>query len=87
MTTKLTLTLQEDVIRSAKDYAEKTGSNLSDLVENYLKSLSFLAKNQDKKKTKYSPAVEELLGCVPAQKNYDYEKDLTEELTKKYLNL
>ena len=38
MTTKLTLTIEEKVISSAKKYAQKKGKSLSNLVENYLKS-------------------------------------------------
>ena len=40
MTTKLTLTIEEKVISSAKKYAQKKGKSLSNLVENYLKSIS-----------------------------------------------
>ncbi|MEO6869719.1 MAG: DUF6364 family protein, partial [Ginsengibacter sp.] len=38
MTTKLTLTIEDKVISSAKKYAQKKGKSLSHLVENYLKS-------------------------------------------------
>ncbi len=39
MTTKLTLTIEQDVIKTAKIYAQKKGRSLSDLIENYLKTL------------------------------------------------
>jgi predicted HicB family RNase H-like nuclease len=38
MTTKLTLTIDDAVINTAKNYAQKTGKSLSSIVENYLKS-------------------------------------------------
>ena len=40
MTTKLTLTIEDKVIDSAKEYAKLKGKSLSHLVENYLKSIS-----------------------------------------------
>jgi hypothetical protein len=40
MTTKLTLTMEDKVISSAKKYARQKGKSLSDIVENYLKSIS-----------------------------------------------
>ena len=40
MTTKLTLTIEDKVIISAKKYARNKGKSLSNLVENYLKSIS-----------------------------------------------
>ena len=40
MTTKLTLTMEDKVIDSAKKYAQKNGKSLSHLVENYLKSIT-----------------------------------------------
>jgi hypothetical protein len=40
MTTKLTLTMEDKVIDSAKKYARQKGKSLSDIVENYLKSIS-----------------------------------------------
>ena len=40
MTTKLTLTIDDAVIAIAKKYAKQNGKSLSDIVENYLMSLS-----------------------------------------------
>ena len=40
MNTKLTLSLEKTVIEEAKSYAKKTGRSLSELVENYFKSLT-----------------------------------------------
>ena len=37
MITKLTLTIEDSVISSAKKYATKKGKSLSAIVENYLK--------------------------------------------------
>ncbi|MEX2231251.1 MAG: DUF6364 family protein [Cyclobacteriaceae bacterium] len=40
MTTKLTLTVEKKIIDRAKQYAQKTGRSLSDLVESYLDNIT-----------------------------------------------
>lgn len=40
MKKKLTLTIDESVIKQAKAYAKKQGRSLSAVVENYLKALT-----------------------------------------------
>ena len=40
MTTKLTLTIDDAVISVAKKYAKNKGKSLSDIVENYLMTLT-----------------------------------------------
>ena len=82
MDTKLTLSVNRDVARRAKAYAKKTGRSLSDLVENYLK---LLTKNTPIEQSEYSPRVKSLLGSVSLPADFDYKKDLSDALTKKYL--
>lgn len=80
MTTKLTLTVEETVISSAKKYAKKRGKSLSNLVENYLKSLSA---NESSPK-ELSPKIKSLMGVIELPENYDYKKELTSAITKKH---
>ena len=40
MTTKLTLSVKEDVIKKAKSYAKQTGRSLSELIVKYLETLT-----------------------------------------------
>ncbi len=80
MTTKLTLTVEKDVIELAKVYANKKGRSLSDLIENYLKTLV----QKDNNKNDLSPNVKKLLGAVKAPKDFDYKKELEKTLNKKY---
>jgi hypothetical protein len=40
MTSKLTLTVEKSVIKRAKSYAKNTGRSLSELIENYLDSIT-----------------------------------------------
>ena len=80
MTTKLTLTIEEKVVSSAKKYARKRGKSLSGLVENYLKSVS--RKEQDQ--TILTPKVSRLKGVIKLPENYNYKKEIGNELAKKY---
>ena len=50
MNTKLTLTLEKDVIEKAKEYAARQGQSLSSLVGNYFKHLSMIEKEPLQKK-------------------------------------
>lgn len=80
MTTKLTLTVEKDIIDLAKAYASKKGRSLSDLIESYLKTLVV----KDDNKNDISPNVKRLLGSVKASKNFDYKKELENVLNKHY---
>ena len=75
MNTKLTLTIEKDVIKEAKVYAKERGQSLSDLVENYLK---LLTKDSRKiKPSQLSPRVNRLRGILKVDKDFDYKKVLT----------
>lgn len=80
MTTKLTLTVEKDVIESAKLYAKQNGRSLSALIENYLKALI----QKENLEEELSPKVKELMGSIKLPKGFDYKKELTEVLSKKY---
>ncbi len=81
MNTKLTLTIDRQVIQKAKQYAKKEGRSLSDLVENYLQSITH---NEDANNAPVTPIVKSLKGSF---KNFSGEEKniLTDELSKKYL--
>jgi len=80
MTTKLTLTMDDSVIDSAKKYARSKGKSLSDIVENYLKSITV----QENKGEQLSPKVTELMGSVKLPTDFDYKNELGNALNKKY---
>lgn len=80
MTTKLTLTIEQRVIKTAKKYAEKKGRSLSDLVENYLRTLS----TGDNQIEDISPRVKRLIGSIKLPENFDYKKSLGDSIVKKY---
>ena len=81
MNTKLTLTIDDKVIDSAKKYAREKGKSLSDIVENYLKSIIL---KEDKEDTSISPKILKLMGSVKLPQNFDYKTAFGKALTKKY---
>jgi len=82
MNTKLTLTVEEEIIAEAKAYAKRRGQSLSDLVENYFKLLT--KENITVKPKQLSPRIRRLRGILKVEKSYDYREELEEELSKKY---
>ena len=80
MTTKLTLTIEQNVIKTAKIYAHNKGRSLSELIENYLKTLV----NKEKDSNELSPRVKRLVGSVNLPKNYDYKKTLEAHINNKH---
>ena len=80
MTTKLTLTIEEEVISSAKKYAQKKGKSLSNLVENYLKSIS----SKEPDLNVISPKVIKLMGVIKLPEDFNYKSELGQSLSKKY---
>jgi replicative DNA helicase len=83
MNTKLTLTIEQSIIEKAKKYASDRGRSLSDIVENYLKAIT---KEEDKKREdELTPIVKSLKGTFKAPEDFDYKKELSKSLTKKYM--
>ena len=83
MNTKLTLTIEQEIIKRAKDYAKEKNRSLSDIIENYLKVLTKEEKQQREKKL--NPVVSSLKGSFRMPKNMDYKKELRNRLEEKYL--
>ena len=82
MNTKLTLTIEQEIIKRAKDYAKEKNRSLSDIIENYLKVLT---KEEEKQKNKkLNPVVKSLKGSFKMPKNMDYKKELRNRLEEKY---
>jgi hypothetical protein len=82
MNTKLTLTIEQSVIEKAKSYARKKERSLSDLIENYLKAIT---NEEPVQKIEISPTVKSLRGSFKIPNDFDYKKELTDRLSKKYL--
>lgn len=80
MSTKLTLTIDQQVIEAAKRYAQINGRSVSNLVETYLKSLTA----EETIANEYSPRLKSLIGAISLPEDVDYKELLAEELHKKY---
>ncbi|WP_396596253.1 DUF6364 family protein [Dokdonia sp. R86516] len=83
MNTKLTLTIEKEIIERAKNYAKEKNRSLSDIIENYLKTLT--KEERKNKSKKLNPAVESLRGSFKMPKDMDYKKELKNRLEKKYI--
>ena len=83
MNTKLTLTIEREIIERAKNYAKGKNRSLSDIIENYLKILTKEERNNKRKKL--NPAVEALKGSFKMPQDMDYKKELKNRLENKYL--
>lgn len=81
MATKLTLTVEETVIKRAKSYAKNTGRSLSELIENYLRTLT----EQQAISEPLSPKLRKIVGAVKLPDNFDEKKELRDYLEKKHL--
>jgi hypothetical protein len=84
MYTKLTLSIDQNVIESAKKYAKNQKRSVSKLVEEYLSSISLSAD----KKIEYNtlgPITKELVGIIKINKHTDYKEILTDALMDKYI--
>ncbi|MEN0006317.1 MAG: DUF6364 family protein [Bacteroidota bacterium] len=87
MSTKLTLTLDKNVIEQAKQYAKNEGRSLSNLIEDYLKVLITSA-NQEEEEFQFSPIVSSLKGAIKLEpdqvEHFNYKEVLEQELLDRY---
>lgn len=81
MNVKLTLTVEEKVIRKAKLYARKRGRSLSGIIENYLKAIT---REEEDDRDELNPKTASLKGSFKASKDLDYKKELSKALSEKY---
>ncbi len=82
MNTKLTLTLNKEIIDQAKKYASEKNRSLSEMVENYFKYLTEV--KLEEKTEELSPRVKKLRGIMKVKSDFDYKKVLEEQRIKKY---
>ena len=80
MNTKLTLTIEKEVIETAKEYAKERGQSLSEMVENYFKLVT--GERRQIKPEQLSPRIQRLRGIIKTGKNFNHKQILTEELSK-----
>jgi len=80
MNKKLTLSLDKNIIESAKNYAKSNNISLSKLIESYLTALTKRKRNS----VEITPLVESLSGVITLDENFDVKDSYAEYLIKKY---
>jgi hypothetical protein len=86
MNTKLTLTLDSNIIQHAKIYAKKHNISLSKMVEFYFQSfIDKLYENKRVEHKKAPPITQELSGIAKLNSQKTDKELLIEALNKKYL--
>jgi hypothetical protein len=81
MTTKLTLTIEKSVIQRAKEYAERSGRSLSDLIESYLESL--IRADKSAETINLPPKLKKLFGAAEIPSGLDHKKEIRKILGAK----
>ncbi len=86
MNTKLTLSLDKEIIEKAKIYAKGTGRSLSEMVENYFKNLVEKSdkKNDTTKDDEIDPQLKKLVGIIQLPPDFDIKKAKEEYYKEKY---
>ena len=79
MKAKLTLTVEKEVIDRAKSYAKKTGRSLSEIIENYLTTIT-----DDSENNTLSPKLKKIIGMVKLPDDFDENEVLRTALEKKH---
>ena len=74
--------MEQILIEKAKMYAKEQGRSLSEIIANILKSMVTDVRD---KEIEITPLVSSMKGTFKAPKDFDYKKDLENELAKKYL--
>ena len=81
MDTKLTLSMDRKVIEQARKYARKKNTSLSNLIKNYLLSITKFGKKKGKQIT---PLVRSLSGVLKLSGGVDPKKKYAGHLASKY---
>ncbi|MEI9957022.1 MAG: DUF6364 family protein [Ferruginibacter sp.] len=80
MTTKLTLSIDDKLVKSAKKYAQTNNTSISKIVSNYLRTLEAGVKLTPY--NKLSPRLKKLAGAFKVPE--DFENDYYNQMEKKH---
>lgn len=84
MLSKLTLSIDRDVIEKAKKYAQSSGRSLSDLIESYLESLT--EPEQHTEAFNLPPKLKKLFGAAQIPVALDHRKEIRKIIKSKNKN-
>jgi hypothetical protein len=84
MYTKLTLNIDQNVIKNAKMYAKRQKRSVSKLVEEYLSSISS-STNEKIGYNSLGPITKELVGIIKVKGKMNYKELLTDALIEKHI--
>ena len=85
MNTKLTLSLDSEIIKEAKVFAAKKRTSLSKLIENYFRTL--ISENKENETfTTMDDDIVKISGNIKLPKSIDTMELLTDRLLKKYIH-
>ncbi len=85
MSTKLTLSIDENVVAEAKEYAKESGKSLSKIIEGYLRGLK--NKKRNVKQDELPPVLKRLHGCIKIEDSREYSEIYRNALVEKYNQL
>jgi len=80
MTTKLTLTVEKSIIERAKLYAKNTGRSLSEIIENYLATIT-----EESSTKELSSKLKKIVGVVNLPEDFDEKQELRSAIENKHL--
>lgn len=78
MSTKLTLTIDKDVIEKAKSFAKQSNRSLSEIIESYL------AKITSMEDAEVDSELEKIKGIISLPSNFNEKKAVRDILSKKH---
>jgi hypothetical protein len=85
MNTKLTLSLEKEVIEQAKIYAKGTGRSLSEMVESYFRNLTSKKEKNSNDNNDIEEQLKKITGIVTLPADFDEKKAVQDYLEEKYL--
>lgn len=78
MQTKLTLSIDRQIIERAKEYAKQSNRSLSDIIETYLERLTDLKSDQ------IDHELSQIVGVIDLPADFDEKSEIRDILNEKY---
>jgi hypothetical protein len=79
MQTKLTLSIDRQIIEKAKEFASRSNRSLSDIIETYLEKIT------DRELEEVDNELSKLIGVIKLPQDFDEKEEIRRILTEKHL--